>query len=276
VAVHLSYYEFDSGIPLECSECGWFGTAAEASTEYFDALFDVSCPKCDKMLLIVSYATIEETKAAAAARNARALEESEYVARVEDFRARFEREALREIGQLPEVDGDQLRFVWDFSSDEERDERRTIISLDGRVIWDEPALWEGDSRFREVKALLKERYGPRFASLTPTRKSETWLLGDNADMTGIPRDLFADPPDEIARLRREIYCVFFLRATPDGDLSLEREDVRASHHELDGTWFLPAEGQDRLLDALGLERPPVALRRWLDEKGVPYEFFSHV
>jgi hypothetical protein len=42
----------------------------------------------------------------------------------------------------------------------------------------EPAIYEGAWRFDEVKAILKERYGRRFASLTPTGASEYYLLGD--------------------------------------------------------------------------------------------------
>ena len=42
----LSYYAFDDGAEITCPECGWSGAAREASVEYYEALFDVSCPRC--------------------------------------------------------------------------------------------------------------------------------------------------------------------------------------------------------------------------------------
>ena len=37
----------------------------------------------------------------------------------------------------------------------------------------------GHERFHEVKELLRQRYGTRFASLTPTQASELYLYGDH-------------------------------------------------------------------------------------------------
>ncbi len=58
------------------------------------------------------------------------------------------------------------------------EEKLTVIRLGEQVIWVEPALWEGYDRFYEVKVLLKQRYGARFASLTPTEDSKLYLYGD--------------------------------------------------------------------------------------------------
>ena len=57
-------------------------------------------------------------------------------------------------------------------------ERLTVIRFGDRVIWSEPERWEGLPRFEAVKAILKQRYGPRFRSLTPTEQSEMYLYGD--------------------------------------------------------------------------------------------------
>jgi hypothetical protein len=131
------------------------------------------------MLLIVSYPTVEETKEYAAAGNPRAIKELPTALRVERFRARFEAHALRSPDELPELDGDALEFVWDFQGTVgSSGEQWTVVRLGDRVIWREPAIYEGAWRFDEVKAILKERYGRRFASLTPTGASEYYLLGD--------------------------------------------------------------------------------------------------
>ena len=50
----IEYSEFKDEEILECPICHWKGTA-EGNKEYYDDLFDVSCPICDKMILVVSY-----------------------------------------------------------------------------------------------------------------------------------------------------------------------------------------------------------------------------
>jgi len=172
------YYEFDEGAQVDCPDCGWSGTGADADREFFNELFDLRCPQCDVMILIVSYPTIDETKAEAARGNPQAIDDMAQVERIEDFQQRLEREQLRGAEQLPELDGHRLEFVWDFDSTEDEANARTVISLDGRVIWNEPAIWEGADRFLAVKALLKEKYGQQFASLTPSELSRLYLYGD--------------------------------------------------------------------------------------------------
>jgi hypothetical protein len=145
----------------------------------FRELFDLCCPHCEQMLVIVSNPTIEETKAEAARGDPRALAEMEYVERIEAFQARWDRERLHSAGQLPEIEGDHLDFVWDFQQTGGVETARTIIRLGDRVVWNEPALWEAADRFIAVEALLKERYGGRFADLNPTKDSELFLYGDD-------------------------------------------------------------------------------------------------
>jgi len=56
------HYLFDDwrNAKLTCPVCGWKGKLEYKCTEAYDSLFDYSCPKCDKMLAIVSYPTQEE------------------------------------------------------------------------------------------------------------------------------------------------------------------------------------------------------------------------
>src|SRR2546427_54698 len=65
----LRYYEYDEDDELACWNCGWRGAGCDGSREFHRELFDVSCPRCDTMLVIVSHPTTDETKAAAAAGN---------------------------------------------------------------------------------------------------------------------------------------------------------------------------------------------------------------
>jgi hypothetical protein len=171
----LNYYAFDDGAEITCPECGWSGAAREASVEYYKELFDVSCPRCDRMILIVNYPTPAETKEAAELGNPRAQEEMQFVDARESFLRQFDRRKLHSAEQLPDLEGDRLEFLWDMSWG---DEKLTVIRFGEREIWAEPTLWEGFPRFYEMKELLKQRYGSRFSSLTPTADSEMWLYGD--------------------------------------------------------------------------------------------------
>lgn len=51
--------DYDKEMVLECPVCGWKGKADDGGMDLFRGLFDVSCPICDKMLLIVSYTPLE-------------------------------------------------------------------------------------------------------------------------------------------------------------------------------------------------------------------------
>ena len=52
----IEYADYDENHLLECPVCGWQGSPKESGwIEYHDDLLDVSCPNCEKMLLVVSY-----------------------------------------------------------------------------------------------------------------------------------------------------------------------------------------------------------------------------
>lgn len=53
----IEYSNYNENEILECPVCKWKGKA-EGHIEYYDDLFDVTCPNCDKMILVVSYPLI--------------------------------------------------------------------------------------------------------------------------------------------------------------------------------------------------------------------------
>lgn len=57
----IEYEDYNEDEMLECPLCHWKGTS-EGNVEYYHDLFDVSCPKCDKMLLIVSYPLVKRSE----------------------------------------------------------------------------------------------------------------------------------------------------------------------------------------------------------------------
>ena len=176
MAEHLTYYGYDEDRPVTCPGCGWNGPAKDGSQGLYKELFDVSCPRCDTMLLIVSLPTVEETKEAAARGDARAQADLGYALRVEESREAFERAKLKGPEQLPELEGAELAFVWDH---ELPGRGPTVITCEEREIWREPARYESWPRFNEVKEILKAKYGGRFRSLMPTPRSTLYLYGDD-------------------------------------------------------------------------------------------------
>jgi HD domain len=104
-----------------------------------------------------------------ARRNPRAISTMSELEQGVEFRRRVERDRLREAAQLPELEGGLLRFVWDIVVPLD-DLNTNTISIDGRVIWSEPAISMDANRFDTVKELLKERYGQRFTNLTQTER----------------------------------------------------------------------------------------------------------
>ena len=67
------YTEFSEEMPLVCPSCHWTGAAKDGDMEEYKDLFDVRCPKCSKMLLVVPFPTSEQVKEAAAAGNIEAI-----------------------------------------------------------------------------------------------------------------------------------------------------------------------------------------------------------
>lgn len=172
---HLNFWDYDRDAEITCPDCGWTGCGAD-NEELYQELLDVKCPQCDRMLLIVSFPTSEETRAAAAAGHERAQAELPNVDEREAFLDRADRLELKSADQLPDLEGDRLVIDWDF--DERDDERWTVLRYKEREIWRELAYWEGYKRFAAVFALLQKKYAARLAQVRPAPASEIYLYGD--------------------------------------------------------------------------------------------------
>ncbi|MBJ7458253.1 MAG: hypothetical protein JHD02_03600 [Thermoleophilaceae bacterium] len=47
--------EYEREEKLECPFCGWSGRVKDGEVDTFAEVFDVSCPECGEMLLVVGY-----------------------------------------------------------------------------------------------------------------------------------------------------------------------------------------------------------------------------
>jgi hypothetical protein len=73
-------------------------------------------------------------------------------------------------------------------------ERRTIILYGDRVLFSEPALWEGYERFEEICKIVRDKYGKNVTDLVPTSASEMYLYGD-----------VLSSPDFVNNVRRKVF-----------------------------------------------------------------------
>lgn len=64
MAKSVEYYDYDENDVIKCPACSWSGKAKNGEREYYNDLFDVSCPKCNQMILIVPHPLVEDVKKA--------------------------------------------------------------------------------------------------------------------------------------------------------------------------------------------------------------------
>jgi len=165
-----------------CSRCGWVGTVGFEDLEVGDVAAIIECSKCYRSVGVVLYPNLQETKEAAAQGNDEAIKAlPSFESRVErnwELLDRFDQEKIRSADQLPNLDGESLEFQWDFVKGADG-EFHQVIRVGDAEVWRELAFFNNLRRFEEIKGLLKEKYGARFKSLTPTGASMEWLSGDN-------------------------------------------------------------------------------------------------
>jgi hypothetical protein len=144
----------------------------------------MECPRCDRGVGYVRFASFRDAKRAAAEGNQEAVRDlpgkREWVRQMEARMNRFKSNHLHSVDQLPELEGESLEFIWDLAEHVgEEDEDFQIIRIGDREIWRELAFWDNILRFNAIKHLLRQKYGTRFKSLTPTDSSLDFLTGDH-------------------------------------------------------------------------------------------------
>ena len=179
-AKHLAYWEYDPDATIECPACGWAGRC-EDHQRLFRDLLDVECLDCERMLLIVSFPTDDETRAAAAAGNKEARREMAEVKRravLDRLRAKYE---LTSADQLPDLPGDEIVVVWDqieATLDSRKASYWTVLRHGTLELWREPIYYEGIERLEVIARILQTKYGARLVEIRPTKDSEVYLYGD--------------------------------------------------------------------------------------------------
>lgn len=161
-----------------CVDRSWQGLGHET---FPDEVGMMECPQCDHGVAYLVFPNLTETEEAAATDNQEAIQDlpkaRDRLKRRQARLARFEREEVKSPSQPPDLEGESLEFTWDFVQMDE--ENYQVIRTGEAEVWRELAFWDNIPRFNEIKSLLRERYGARFKSLTPTEDSLDWLTGDH-------------------------------------------------------------------------------------------------
>ena len=177
-ARHMEYFDARAAQAFGCS-CGWKGPFDELAIEPFAELCEAWCPRCETMIALVSYLTPADVRRAATRGDAEARQDLRDLEAAEAFSRRYKALALAAADQLPELEGDELRFAWVVF---ERD-GQSFVSLQqmpsGREIWRELEAWENWEHFLEVRELLRARYGSRYRGLAVHPHAWLYLGGDS-------------------------------------------------------------------------------------------------
>jgi hypothetical protein len=169
-----NYYDNWRMEEFDCPACKWHGPgSALCFGDYTWDHAELLCPVCGEDITLVLHPTIEEARA-----NWDKLSEFDrkHIEAAEAFRADFARRKLREPAQLPDINEPSFALIWDFIDNGAH--RETLIKHGDKVIFAEPALYEGYERFIEVAQILRSRYGAALLDLAPTNTSELYLYGD--------------------------------------------------------------------------------------------------
>lgn len=80
---------------------------------------------------------------------------------------------------LPALTGREVFLDWDFDDGEPGDQVAwNVVRHNGAEVFREVATADGFIRYRQVKTILRRRYGRRFKALRPSRASLIHLHGD--------------------------------------------------------------------------------------------------
>ncbi|HUX65571.1 MAG TPA: WYL domain-containing protein [archaeon] len=179
--VTMRYFDDWKLVRMTCSVCEWHGSADPLGLQLNDSdrypVSTFSCPRCGKALLAIEHSvSMEETLANI---NRLSPDQRVHVLDGQKWQAEFEASQLKNAEQLSDLNIDERpeKLVWDIGEDAEG-KTWNIIRHGARVLWRQPASWEGYGEFSRVVAIIQKRYGNTIRDLEPTKNAEMWLCGD--------------------------------------------------------------------------------------------------
>lgn len=175
-------------VRLTCERCQWRGRVSRNAIESRDDVSSSSgefrCPQCSRLLLNIEHsASLDEMMA-----NWNALNEATkgaILSRPERMEL-IARDQLKRPEDLPDLKSgpDYLTFKLTWHPDPEVS---FSIWHGIKLVWVQPATWEGHAEFFRIAEIIRERYGSRIVDLKPTPEAKAFLIGNdpagNEDIT---------------------------------------------------------------------------------------------
>jgi len=176
----LRWFDDWRNTDLTCKKCGWLGQVDEKQLTYNDSMVlpegYFRCPRCEHYLMTIEYSA--PTEEILANLNKLSEKDRQSMLAQQDKWNKFEQCKLNSPDQLPEL-GDGPNFLtWDLI-ERANGELSNAIQHDQRVIWEQPALWEGSPEFARITQIIKQRYGDQITDLRPTQAADFYMLGDD-------------------------------------------------------------------------------------------------
>ena len=175
-----NYFDGWQDREIACDSCEWRGTGSgTAMGEVFRDLYERDCPQCGSRLLVVSFPTPEEIRAAAAESNPEALSMLKSLEKREARWDRWEVERLARVEQLPDLD-DAIITAWmtiGRDIDDPQSDTQLKLWLNNQLVHREPGFFESIEPLKRIVPLLRTKYGERFKSIDISNAT-TYLYGD--------------------------------------------------------------------------------------------------
>lgn len=175
----VTYYDPWEAEQATCDACGWSGLGKEASVEYFEVVADVRCPECDRKLFMISNATAEEMRRAAAEGNEDAKFDLQMLEEVVDRSHAAVNDERLGRDNLPDLEGDALSFTFTVEGGSDwMSPTWLVLSSAGREVYREHTGYEGWAEIIAISEKVLARYARRVSSIDPGAAGAA-LGGDN-------------------------------------------------------------------------------------------------
>ena len=165
---------------LTCDKCCWQGMAEQSALEPSDgdssSSSECRCPRCSRLLLTVEYtASLDEMMS-----NWNTLESAikgAILSRPERME-RIEVDKLKSPSELPELKSGPNFFSFVLTWHPDPEVSYSILH-GNRLVWIQPAVWEGHAEFLRIAEILRVRYGHSIVDLRPTPEARGFLIGND-------------------------------------------------------------------------------------------------
>jgi len=148
-------FEKKEYICCDTTDCGWRGLGTELKLFFRRNTAWPMCPNCSSPMAYVSGI------------DAKGYSDSYVAKEHRKYIAELKHTQIKNGDSLPDLEGNHLEFSWEIepSSDEELSPEFVVVDCGDIEVFREEAYWGNSDRAKQVKKILKKRYGKKFSDL---------------------------------------------------------------------------------------------------------------